>query len=174
MKTPNEFFFENLTSNPRILELGTLRWGKDSTHHRALFPKECEHIKSDVQAGIDVDIVADAHSLSEVFECNSFDAVFASSVWEHLHSPWIAAKEVLKILKPGGVFYVCTHQTFPIHGYPSDFFRFTDKALEHIFSDASEIVSSYSIPCIIQQPKEITVWNAAAESFILVMVAGKK
>jgi 2-polyprenyl-3-methyl-5-hydroxy-6-metoxy-1,4-benzoquinol methylase len=45
-----------------------------------------------------------------------FDALVAVAVFEHLERPWIAAKEVARVLKPGGFAYVSTHQTFPLHG----------------------------------------------------------
>ena len=34
-----------------------------------------------------------------------------------------------KSLKSEGVLFLQTHQTFLIHGYPSDYFRFTTEAL---------------------------------------------
>lgn len=47
------------------------------------------------------DILCDAHVLP--FRDGSFDAVYASAVWEHLAFPQLAAKEAARVLKPGGV-----------------------------------------------------------------------
>jgi SAM-dependent methyltransferase len=48
------------------------------------------------------DFLCDAHFLP--FEEQTFDAVYCTAVFEHLASPPIAALEVHRVLKPGGVF----------------------------------------------------------------------
>lgn len=42
----------------------------------------------------------DVHHLS--FENERFDLVISADVWEHLHSPYAAHKEIWRVLKPGG------------------------------------------------------------------------
>lgn len=152
-----EFFLKNLPSFPNILEMGTKRWGNAPTHHLDWFKQRIHHpftyTMTDITEGLDVDRVSDAHELSQTFGGTAFNAVWATSVWEHLHSPWIAAKEVLSVLSRGGVFFIQTHFTFCEHGYPQDYFRFTRKALEHLFKDATEVVSCYDFPCRIQSGK---------------------
>ena len=49
----------------------------------------------------------------------------------------MAAVEIARALRPGGLFYVQTHQTFPIHAYPYDYWRFTKEALETLFCPRS-------------------------------------
>jgi SAM-dependent methyltransferase len=102
-----------------------------------LFPHvpRSNYVMADVDTGADVDAVADLHALPQDW-AGRFDALVAVAVFEHLERPWIAAKEVARVLKPGGFAYVSTHQTFPLHGYPSDFFRFSKEALALIFKDA--------------------------------------
>jgi SAM-dependent methyltransferase len=80
-------------------------------------------------------VTADLHVLPQDW-ARRFDALVAVAVFEHLERPWIAAKEVARVLKPAGWCYISTHQTFPLHGYPSDFFRFSKEALALIFCDA--------------------------------------
>lgn len=43
------------------------------------------------------------------FESNSFDMVYSFSVFEHLHNPQAAIREVARVLKPGGVAQICLH-----------------------------------------------------------------
>lgn len=162
-------------SSPAVLELGTLRWVRDrQTHHQSWAPHAASYIKSDVEAGLDVDVVADAHDLKP-FKKNEFDAYIAISVYEHLRQPWVAANSALRVLKPGGLLLVVTHQTFPIHGYPSDYFRFSDVALASIFEDCGfEIIDAgYQYPCQIVPPYEVSVWNTAAPAFLNVAVFAK-
>ena len=158
---------------PRVLELGTLQSEPGrSTHHAAWLPEGSTHVKSDIEAGPDVDVVADAHDLESVFGREAFDVLIAVSVWEHLERPWIAARELHAIMYEGAIAYICTHQTFPIHAYPSDFFRFSDDGLAALFDWAGfeVLAKSYAYPCTIVPPPEITVWNPAAPAFLNVDV----
>lgn len=155
------------TKRPDVLELGTRRWEDRPTHHAAWVPVLGSHVMSDVTEGTDVDVVADAHDLAP-FGDGSFDAVIAVSVWEHLARPWIAAQAVARVLRPGGLAYIATHQTFPIHGYPSDYFRFSTEALDLLFTDAglTMLGVGYCYPCKIQPGPEVTRWNSAAPAFL--------
>ena len=170
-----QLFKDNLfkIEKPKVLELGTLQWvaGK-STHHASWLPKGATHVMSDVAAGRDVDVVADAHDLAP-FADEEFDALIAVSVWEHLRKPWIAAQAAHRVLKKGGLLYVATHQTFPIHGY---YYRWTDEGLKGLF-DAPEWTNqhaSHRFPCKIVPPSEVKVWNPAAEAYLNVNIFAQK
>lgn len=151
---------------PSILELGTLRWevNRPTHHHHWRSPDTADWTMSDVSPGTDVDVVADAHDLKP-FADESFDVVIAVSVWEHLQRPWLAANALARVLKPGGIGYVCTHQTFPLHGYPHDYFRFSREALSLIFTDAglSVVSAGYTYRCHIEPPRAVTRWNRASD-----------
>lgn len=158
--------------SPSILELGTLRWNANNpTHHKSWAPDGSTYVMSDIQEGLDVDVAADGHTLKP-FKTAEFDAYIAISVYEHLRQPWKAAKSARRVLKKGGIAFVLTHQTFPIHGYPSDFFRFSDAALSSMFEDVgfSIIDRGYQYPCQIRPPGDVTVWNYAAESYLNVAI----
>jgi SAM-dependent methyltransferase len=122
-------------AGPAVLELGTLRSKPTrSTLHRHFVPHAAEYLGTDFQPGPDVDVVCDAHRLSEAFGSNRFDAVISCSTFEHFQYPWIVAAEIGKVLKPSGLVFVQTHHTFPLHAFPDDYFRFSAKALESLFS----------------------------------------
>jgi hypothetical protein len=119
---------------PRVLELGAKRSRPErSTLHRDWVPHAAEFLGTDFEAGVDVDVVADLHSLSETVGEESFDVIISCSTFEHLKYPTLAAHEILKALTVGGLLYVQTHQTFPLHAYPSDYFRFSSEALRALF-----------------------------------------
>jgi len=121
--------------SPSVLELGTKRSQPERcTMHRDWVPHAGEFIGSDFESGLDVDIVADVHRLSQVVGENRFDAIVSCSVFEHVQYPWIAVVELCRALKPGGLVFVQTHQTFPLHAYPHDYWRFSTDALRTLFS----------------------------------------
>ena len=66
------------------------------------------------------DILADAHSLP--FLPGSFDFVFSYAVLEHLHNPFLALKEIGRVLKPGGIMCGTVSQGEPFH---NSFFHHT-------------------------------------------------
>jgi SAM-dependent methyltransferase len=168
----------------KVLEIGTRRLVETApTHSRSAFPsiKNENYIMGDVIDGLDVDRVVDLHKLPSEWG-NNFDCFIANAVFEHLERPWIAAKEIERVLKPGGICYVCTHQTFPIHGHPSDFFRFSDSALKLIFEDAgmNVVAVAYEHRAQIIPPKALVHeairdhWNAHWPSYILVHLFAEK
>jgi SAM-dependent methyltransferase len=163
-----------LLSKRCILELGTRQWDNGSSHHKSLLAPFSKYVMADVMAGEDVDVVCDAHTLSKTFDSNQFSVVWASSVWEHLKRPWIAAEEVLKVLRPGGLFYIQTHQSFPVHGYPNDYFRFTDRALASLFESAEDVVTSYQFPATITPHAKDIEWNSEAPVWLNVCITGRK
>lgn len=168
----------------RVLEVGTRRTVPDrATHSHGMFPWVAgeDFVKLDIRPGIDVDVVGDLHSLPNEWT-GKFDCFLASAVFEHLERPWIAAHEVARVLAPGGTFLVSTHQCYPIHGHPSDFFRFSKEALRLIFEDAGLIVDScdYTERCMIVPSEHLIpyghldYWNKEFPSYVLVHAAGRK
>jgi len=129
----------------------------------------------DFMDGEDVDVVSDVHDLKE-FKDNSFDAFFSASLFEHVEYPWVAAQAIFRILKPGGFCYTATHQTFPVHGYPSDYNRWTDNGLSAVFTWAgfNVVAAEMSLPCQIIPPPEVETWSPDAPAFLNVATLAVK
>jgi hypothetical protein len=75
--------------------------------------------------------------------------ILSCSTFEHLKYPTLAAHEVMKALKVGGLMYVQTVQSFPLHGYPSDYFRFSREALASLFGTqmgVDVVATNYDFP----------------------------
>lgn len=168
----------------RVLEAGTRQSTPGvATHSRPNFPwvRDADYLKMDIREGQDVDVVADLHALPAQWT-SAFDCFLANAVFEHLERPWIAAKEIARVLAPGGLFWIGTHQCFPIHGHPNDFFRFSRDALRLLLEDAGLIVeaSDYEGRCAILPPGDmvfpanVDLWNMTEPSFIAVRAAGRK
>ncbi len=77
------------------------------------------------------------------FEDNSFDAVFSFAVLEHVKLPFEAAKEMVRVLKPGGKMAVCAAFLQPLHGYPHHYFNMTGKGLKVLFEDVLNIEKQF-------------------------------
>ena len=168
----------------QVVEIGTAQAVKGtSTHQFGRFPTldRSNYVMVDIQSGPDVDVVSDLHSLPKDWT-NRFDVLIANAVFEHLERPWIAAQEVARVLSPGGICHIATHQTFPLHGYPNDFFRFSTGALSTIFSDAGmEILAAsyHHRTKILLPPKLLALqhlenWNREFPSYAVVRLAARK
>lgn len=83
-----------------------------------------------------VDVVGDAHRLP--FRTAVFDAVFSNAVLEHLPRPWIAAREMERVLKPGGIVSVNVPFLNVFHDV-NDYFRFTADGLRELFEGSDEV-----------------------------------
>jgi SAM-dependent methyltransferase len=118
----------------KILEIGSREvTGKSDARQR--FAK-AKYVGFDYYPGPNVDIVGDAHKLSQYFENEKFDVIYSTSVLEHLAMPWLVVAEVAKLLKVGGIVFVETHFSFSSHERPWHFYQFTDMGLRALFSPA--------------------------------------
>lgn len=104
---------------------------------RSLF-EQANYTGFDLYEGPNVDVAGDAHCLSKYFS-KKFDLIFTSAVFEHLAMPWIAANEIIKLLKPGGYVFVETHYSYASHERPWHFFQFSEQALKLLFPRAHGI-----------------------------------
>lgn len=128
-----------------VLDIGTKRVKEEApTHGKRYYNYPVNYVMTDMQDGLDVDIISNAHTMSTVFGCNSFDAIYSDAVFEHIEKPWLASQEMYKVLRPGGVFYHRTVFIFAEHWYPSDYFRYTQFGLRSVFDWATDIETNYN------------------------------
>lgn len=73
------------------------------------------------------------------FKDNSFDAVISIAVLEHVKDPWLCAKEIIRVLKPGGDLICCVPFLQPMHGYPHHYYNMSELGLKNLFSSGVEI-----------------------------------
>lgn len=142
---------------PRVLELGTKRMYEDrKTRHDEWIPHAEEFLGFDIQDGIDVDIVGDVHRLSSIVGEEQFDVIISCSSFEHFKYPHLAAHEIMKALKIGGALFIQTHQSYPLHAAPNDYFRFSREALHSLFGTKMGfrvIATDYEFPVRIFSPE---------------------
>lgn len=99
---------------------------------KTLIPSGMKYIGVDFILGKNVDIVlTDPYQIP--IDSNSVDVVVSSSCFEHSEMFWLTFLEIMRILKPNGLFYLNVPSNGPFHRYPTDCWRFypdSGKALE--------------------------------------------
>jgi SAM-dependent methyltransferase len=116
---------------PRLLDLG----GRPrSGNLLSAGYSRCDVTIVDAEPDPAVHVIADAHQMSKALPAASFDFVLCVSVFEHLIMPWKVAVEMNRVMKPGGVALISTHQTLGMHDQPRDFFRYSSDAWPAFFN----------------------------------------
>lgn len=104
----------SIDKNPTMEPLIREKWPKVRIHE-AVYPEQ------------------DAMALR--YPDSTFDLVFSHQVLEHIPRPWLAAQEMIRVLKPGGIGIHTTCAFNPRHGPPHfrDYYRFHPEGLVEIF-----------------------------------------
>lgn len=89
----------------------------------------------DMQPGEGVDQVQNVTALPQEWS-DRFSGVLCSEVLEHVDRPWRALPEMARVLTPGGWVVITTLTTFHIHGYPDDYYRYTESGMKLLLADA--------------------------------------
>lgn len=104
-----------------------------------------QYLGVDQAPGPGVDKLEDVESLS--FGDGEFELVVSTETLEHVARPWLAVGELARVVAPGGFVLVSARGydgfgCWRVHNYPFDFWRFSDKSMELLFTDAGlEVVS---------------------------------
>lgn len=78
----------------------------------------------------DLDTVGDLREIP--FSDNLFDAAVCIQTLEHVNDPFQVIREIGRVLKPGGRFYLAAPMTWHQHQKPHDFFRYTSFGFRHL------------------------------------------
>lgn len=96
-------------------------------------------VNTDIYASASTDVVCIAEDLP--FGDEQFDAVFCLATLEHTKRPWDVAREICRVLKPGGIVMVDYPFMQPLHGYPHHYFNATPLGNRSLFEAACDIQS---------------------------------
>ncbi len=90
---------------------------------RDVVPPQFSYLGVDFVPGNGVDVVLeDPYSLP--FESESADVIMSSSVFEHSEMFWLVFLEIMRVLKPTGLFYCNAPSNGLFHRFPVDCWRF--------------------------------------------------
>ncbi|MDH5200970.1 MAG: class I SAM-dependent methyltransferase [Candidatus Bathyarchaeota archaeon] len=114
-----------------VVEIGALQAeGQESyADVRPLFGERL-YIGCDMRTGPGVDCLIDAHRLP--FRDGSVATVLLLDTLEHCQSPFTAVQEACRVLRRDGVLVLASVMNFPIHSYPSDYWRFTPAVFDYL------------------------------------------
>ncbi len=99
--------------------------------------RDINYIRLDIDPSTKPNIIADALHLP--FKDNSIDVIIAKAIFEHIKDPFLATKEIRRVLKKGGVLFLLVPFFYRIHASPNDFYRFTKDGLKYILRNFKEI-----------------------------------
>ena len=118
-----------------FLEIGSRDYGS-TQDLRSFFPGET-YVGVDLSAGDSVDKVLDLTQpfevIDEALEQQRFGTIFSLSVMEHCDQPFLMAENMTCLLKPGGRIVLSVPFAWKFHGYPSDYWRFTQEGVKKLF-----------------------------------------
>jgi hypothetical protein len=76
------------------------------------------------------------------FKDASFDAILSLAVLEHVRDPFACAREMLRVIKPGGKIMCSVPFLQPEHNFPGHFYNMTQTGLENLFAGKAELLSA--------------------------------
>jgi SAM-dependent methyltransferase len=86
---------------------------------------------------VSTDIIGVGEALP--FHDACFDGVVSIAVLEHTRDPFACAKEIVRVLKPGGRLICCVPFLQPLHGYPHHYYNMSAPGLRALFERTLEI-----------------------------------
>lgn len=97
------------------------------------------------------------------FVDGTFDYVISESVFEHIKDPFHYAREIFRVLKPGGEVLIDTAFLQPVHADPYHYFNMTLEGLREVFRDFKEIeagvesyqTASYTLNILLRTYKDL-------------------
>ncbi len=155
------YYVENLHLYGNVLEVGGHSLAKCAINEFSpprFYYNDLNIAPSDIPNTIISDITNCRNEISD----DSFDVVFTSDVFEHIDRPWLAASEIVRILKPEGVAFVFTLWAWRNHPCPIDYWRFSPECLEFLFKGLSTLEKGFDLSQ--RRNNEMGFWESGMDS----------
>jgi SAM-dependent methyltransferase len=82
-----------------------------------------------------LDVIGDLRFMPFVDE--SFDAAICIQTLEHVNEPMLVTKEISRVLKPGGRYYLSAPMAWHQHQKPHDYFRYTSFGFQYLLEKSN-------------------------------------
>lgn len=119
-----------------FLDVGSGARGSASYHDLLPPPERIRLSSVDISPDRGPDKVADVTKDGLPWADASFDGCMAFNLFEHIYEHKDLAREIVRVLRPGGEVHVAVPFLHRIHGDPYDFFRYTGATLSRLFQEA--------------------------------------
>lgn len=116
-----------------ILEVGSKDYGNTVPFRQHI--RHAEYVGLDMEPGKGVDVVGDLSKDLCGLRQEHFSLIICCSVLEHVEKPWLMARNIVTLAKPGGRVYMSVPWVWRYHPYPDDYFRFSWRGVETLFDD---------------------------------------
>ncbi|MGB6451968.1 MAG: class I SAM-dependent methyltransferase [Steroidobacteraceae bacterium] len=132
---------------------------------RQVCPANARYVGVDFERAKGVDVVlTDPYSFP--FESESIDVVVSSSCFEHSELFWLAFIDILRILRPGGLFYLNVPSNGAFHRYPVDCWRFYPDSGKALVTWASRCGVSTALLESFTSHQDKEFWNDFVAVFL--------
>ena len=141
---------------------------------RDVCPPSVDYIGVDYVQGNGVDIVLeDPYKLP--FDNGIIDVVVCSSTFEHSQFFWVLFLEILRVLKPEGLFYLNAPSNGYVHRYPVDCWRFyPDSGLALVAWAERNGYAPALLESFVGEKNCVSIDNDAWNDFVAVLVKDKQ
>lgn len=118
-----------------ILEVGSKDYGS-TPDFRSLIPHST-YVGVDMIDGKGVDVILDMtddfDTVDQRLGGRRFKTIICFSVLEHCQNPFRMCENMTRLLEIGGTVFISVPFAWQIHGYPSDYWRFTPDGVKLLF-----------------------------------------
>ncbi len=94
-------------------------------------------VNAEIYANISTDVLCVGEDLP--FADAAFDGVFAFAVLEHTKRPWDVAREICRVLRPGGRVIIDWPFLQQVHGFPHHYYNATPEGNRALFADSVDV-----------------------------------
>ncbi|WP_425466582.1 class I SAM-dependent methyltransferase [Pelagibacterium montanilacus] len=107
-------------------------------------------------------------------DIGQYDLVLAMSLVEHIDKPWVAAPNIMRLVRPGGYLYIAMPWFYPVHEGPyyGDHWRSTPSGMVHLFEGMEVVKTDYYPSSLAAVRDRATYWNdpnSTASGFSMLM-----
>jgi hypothetical protein len=90
-------------------------------------------------------IIGDITKYNKSISDGSYDFIYSRFTLEHVENPWLAAIEISRIVKRGGLICIIVPWSWRFHPVPNDYWRFSPEGLKILFKEFQCVDSYFDI-----------------------------